>query len=55
MTENQCITFASYKIAMQIAKCQKPYVEGQFLKQDLLKYVNHYFLHIQIKLHCKMN
>ena len=25
MTENQCITFASYKIAMQIAKCQKPF------------------------------
>ena len=26
MTENQCITFGSYKIAIQIAKCQKPFV-----------------------------
>ena len=25
MTENQCITFASYKIAMQIAKCQNKF------------------------------
>ena len=33
MTENQCITFASYKISMQIAKCQRPFIEGEFLKQ----------------------
>ena len=33
MTENQYITFASYKIAMQIAKCQKFFAEGEFLKQ----------------------
>ena len=33
MTESQCIIFASYKIAMQIAKYQKSFLEGEFLKQ----------------------
>ena len=37
MTENQCITFASYKIAIQIAKCQKPFVDGEFLKQCFIE------------------
>ena len=36
-TENQCITFASYKIAMQIAKYQKPFLEGEFLKQCFIE------------------
>ena len=37
MTENQCLTFASYKIALQIAKCQKPFVEGEFIKQCFIE------------------
>ena len=37
MTESQCITLASYKIAMQIAKYQKSFLEGEFLNNVLLK------------------
>ena len=37
MTENNCITFASYKIAMQIAKCQKYFAEREFLKQCFIE------------------
>ena len=37
MTENQCITFASYKISMQIAKCQRPFIEGELLKQCFIE------------------
>ena len=37
MTKNQCITVASYKIAIQIAKCQKPFVEVEFIKQCFIE------------------
>ena len=37
MTESQCITFASYKRAMQIAKYQKSFLEGEFLKQCFIE------------------
>ena len=37
MTESQCITFASSKIAIQIAKYQKSFLEGEFLKQCFIE------------------
>ena len=37
MTENQCIAFASYKIAMQIAKCKNIFAEGEFLNQCFIE------------------
>ena len=33
MTKSQYITFASYKIVIQIAKYQQSYLEGEFLQQ----------------------
>ena len=48
MTENQYITFASYKIAMQIAKCQKRFAKGEFLNQCFIKIYKSLFFHFQI-------
>ena len=36
-TMRLAITFASYKISMQIAKCQRPFIEGEFLKQCFIE------------------
>jgi hypothetical protein len=43
LTESECVTMASFKIAMMIAKYRKPFSEGEFVKQCFLEVASDLF------------
>ena len=51
LSEGECVTLASFKISMIIAKYQKPFSDGEFVKQNVFwKVGQHYILIIIIKI-----
>ena len=45
LTDNECITMASFKIALMLAKAQKPFTEAEFMKQCFIEAAQTLFQH----------